>query len=523
MKNMTANEPENLSGPREKGGPGLWLARLGLAGALVAVLTWFYWPVLVKWATVVYEDENYSFGLLIPFVIAYIIYRKWPELRRLPRQSSWLGLPCLVLALGIYIYGTIVDLKFIQIVSFWVMVVGLLLLQGGRQLVRLLSFPLFLLLIMIPLPKLVINFLTFRLQLLSSYLSAAVMRFLGFTVHLQGNVIDLGGRQLQVAEACSGLGYIVNAVVLGIVFCYFFQRQAWRVAVLLLSLIPAAILANVLRLVSIAYFPFMQEGFWHMSLGLSIFIVGFDYLRLINWLLNRYAPPAAPPQEKSVAPPPAAGPATPRVSYYLLNFAGLIFLALAYPLSVPITQPPPVPMLQSFDNFPMQIDGWVGKRTYMQDTTIINALEADDYLQADFVNGRQDRINLWITYHANQVRGVNKYMHSPQYCMPGAGWQIAHSETLELGQEGHTARFDIFQRGQEKRGVLYWYLYGGKWLSTDYQLLRMYVGLDGLIQGKNYGSLIQISAPIGRNVAEVKKELKAFAALIKPLLSEFIP
>jgi|GEM_PF-5883044 len=512
-----------MDNPREVKGSQLslfWL-RLGLAISLVAVLIWFYWPVLLKWAKVIYEDENYSFGLLIPLVIAYIIYRKWPELTRLTWSSSWLGLPCLVLAFVIYIYGTIVDLKFIQIVSLWVMLVGMLLLQGGWRLLRLLSFPLFLLLIMIPLPKTVINFFTFRLQLFSSWLSAEVLRVLGFTTHLQGNIIDLGGRQLQVAEACSGLGYIINALVLGIVFCYFFQRQAGKVVVLLLSLVPAAIVANVLRLVGIAYFPMLQEGFWHMSLGLSIFILGFDYLRLINWLLNRFFPTAGQPAAAVEAKPPGTAPASPRVSYYLLNVVGLIFLVLAYPLSLPITQPPPVPMLQSFDKFPMHIDGWVGKRYFIEDAHLIEYLAADDYLQAEFVNGQQDRIALWITYHANQVRGVNKYMHSPQYCMPGSGWKIIHTETVELGP-GQTARYSIFEKGQAKQGILYWYLYGGKWLSTDYQLLRMYIGLDSLIQGKNYGSLIQVSALIAGNEEKVKNELIAFAALIKPLLPEFI-
>ncbi len=497
--------------------------RLGLALALIAALLWFYWPVLVKWAVVVYEDENYSFGLLIPFVIAFIVYRKWPELRQLPWESSWLGLPCLILGLAVYVYGTIVDLKFIQILSFWIMVLGLLFLQGGWQLVQLLSFPLFLLLISIPLPKLVINYFTFRLQLLSSQITAEVLRLLGFTIFLQGNVIDLGGRQLQVAEACSGLGYIVNALVLGIVFCYFFQRQAWRVAVLLLSLIPAAIFANVLRLVSIAYFPFMQEGFWHMSLGLSIFIVGFDYLRLINWLLNKFAPPAPP---AAARPAPAVAAANPgpggRASVYVINLLGLAFLLAAYPISLAYTQTPPVPLLQSFDNFPMEIDGWVGKRTFLEDVNVLDRLEADEYIQAEFTNAKGERINLWITYHANQVRGMNKYMHSPQYCMPGAGWKIIHTEEITLAP-GRVARYSIFEKNQFRLGVLYWYLYGGKWLSTDYQLLRMYIGLDSMWRGENFGALIQFSTPITSHDQDVKKKLVAFADLIIPLLPGFIP
>ena len=170
---------------------------------------------------------------------------------------------------------------------------GVLWLLGGWRLVRLLSFPLLLLAIIIPLPQFFISRLTLKMQLASSQLAADMLRLMGYPVALSGNVIDLGDRQLQVVAACSGLGYLFNALGLAVIFCYFFQRRAWKVAVLLLSMIPFAIIANASRLATIGIWPIFEKGLWHASFGLSIFIVGFDYLKGINWILNYFSPAAS--------------------------------------------------------------------------------------------------------------------------------------------------------------------------------------------------------------------------------------
>ena len=93
-----------------------------------------------------------------------------------------------------------------------VILAGVLWLLGGWRLVRLLSFPLLLLAMVIPLPQMVLSRLTLRMQLASSQLAADMLRLLGYPVALFGNVIDLGDRQLQVVAACSGLGYLFNAL-----------------------------------------------------------------------------------------------------------------------------------------------------------------------------------------------------------------------------------------------------------------------------------------------------------------------
>ena len=91
---------------------------------------------------------------------------------------------------------------------------------------------------------------------------------------------------MQIVSACSGLRYILALLALGIIFCYFYQRRPWKAALLLLSLIPAAIIANALRVAAMGIFPALQEGFWHGFSGWLIFLFCFAFLALFNWLLS---------------------------------------------------------------------------------------------------------------------------------------------------------------------------------------------------------------------------------------------
>lgn len=211
------------------------------AVVLLSVIMWSYWPVLATLIKYIYRNDDYSFGLLIPFVVGYIVYLKWPEIQQKALQPSWLGLLIIAFGFGIYIVGEIFGSSYIPSFSFVVVISGLLFLVGSWELVRSMGFPLLLLILMIPSNTWFIKHVSLQLQLIASTLAAGILSGIGVPVLRQGNVIDLGVRQLQVVAACSGLRYILSLLTLGLIYCYFYQRRFWKAAVLIVSLIPAAI------------------------------------------------------------------------------------------------------------------------------------------------------------------------------------------------------------------------------------------------------------------------------------------
>ncbi len=490
-----------------------------ILGSLLAIaVLWLYWPVLINLFTQLSTDEDFSYGLLLPLVSAYLVYLKWPELRCQSWRPSWLGLAVMALALGLYLGGKLAAEFYSTRVSFLIFMAGVLLLTGGWKILRLLAFPLFLLVLMLPLPSIVTSYVTLPLQLISSRLAAKFLRFLGYPLLLQGNVIDLGVRQLQVVAACSGLRYILSLLALGIIFCYFYQRSLWKAAILLVALVPSAILANALRVAGMGIYPALQEGFWHGFTGWLIFIFCFGFLALLNIGLNRLQPQAAP-VPPSIAPVIPDQEAVGRLSHLI---AALCMIVLSGILVYTVAQPPSVPLLQSFDKFPLQLGPWQGHRTYI-DPMIFEKTDADSYLDAEFSAPEKEPVSLYIAHYESQSKpgGLG---HNPGVCMTGAGWQTIASGTSEVGP-GLPVNYLVLKRGAGSIPILvyYWNIQQGRWKALEsarfYKLVTIY---HGVRLHRTDWALIRLVTPINHDLDAAQKRLTSFAQMVAPLLPQFI-
>lgn len=483
----------------------------------MAGILYLFWPVLIYLATLLSENEDYSFGLLLPFVSAYIVYLKKDELLNRPWKSSWIGLAVLIFALGLHVIGVVGTGRYFSQLSFLICLIGLFILIGGWDLCKTLSFPLFLLFLMLPPPITFIADLTLPLQLISSRLATALLRFGGIPVLRHGNIIDLGNRQLQVVAACSGLRYILALFALGCIFCYFYQRRPWKVSLLLVILIPGAILANAFRVAAMGLFPILEQpGFWHSFSGWLIFVFCFGLLLTVNQLLNRLQPenlssdPAAP-----IAPTPSAG----RRAINRNLIAGLVLMCLAIPLIHLGTRINPRPLKQSFDKFPLEIGPWHGNPIPV-DPEMIKATGAHAYFNADYkAISDHKQISLWIAYYENQE--TESIGHTPRHCLPGSGWDTLKSGVTEIAP-GKKVNYMIMDAMGKKVLVYYWNLVGGKIVTSD-RWNKFYLIYHGLINRRTDAALVRLIIPIDGDMEAVRGNLNSFANLVISVLPKIIP
>jgi exosortase D (VPLPA-CTERM-specific) len=483
---------------------------------LITAILWIYWPILVNLATDLATNEDYSFGLLLPLVTCYVVYLKWPQIRQQTWQPSWLGLVIIALGFGLMVFGELVSVFYLGPVSFMVVITGLIFLRGGWRLVRVLAFPILLLFLMIPPPSLVTKQLTLPLQLLSSRLAAGFLQAAGIPLLRHGNVIDMGVAQLQVVDACSGLRYIVSLAALGIIFCYFYQRRLWKAVTLIVFVIPAAILANALRVAAMGLYPALQKGFLHSFSGWLIFIFCFGVLVLLNYILNYLQPQVSQPVLIKADVPKAGAPRAFR-RYALVALGLVCFLGF---LTHRLTQTPAVPLLQSFDAFPMQIGPWTGQREFL-DAAMAKAVGADDYLEASFSNRGHDRVSLWMAFFEKQEKETDKRIHSPILCLTGSGWQIIDSKIVDIAP-GLPVQYLLIEQGNTRQVVYFWYYQRGRWLASEYSRY-FYMGFDGLFRRRNDGAIVRLITPVGKEVQPAQERLRAFAHLLIPILNKFIP
>ncbi|HVQ37111.1 MAG TPA: exosortase, partial [Pyrinomonadaceae bacterium] len=160
--------------------------------AISSVLVFVYATVLLKLGRDWWTDENYSHGLLIPFIIAYIAWGQRKQfLRTAQRPASLIGLTAVVAALVALWAGTAGAELFMQRSSLVLVLAGTVLYFGGFALLRLLVVPLFLLLLAIPIPAILFNKIAFPLQLFASRCAVWAMMAFDIPVLRQGNVIEL--------------------------------------------------------------------------------------------------------------------------------------------------------------------------------------------------------------------------------------------------------------------------------------------------------------------------------------------
>jgi exosortase D (VPLPA-CTERM-specific) len=480
-----------------------------------------YWPVLTHLVQQLASDEDFSYGLLLPFVSAYLVYLRWPELRREPWQPSWIGLVVMGLGLIMYLVGKLAAEFYSTRVSFPIFIAGILLLTGGWKILRLLAFPLLLLILMLPLPGIITGTLTLPLQLISSNLAAMFLRALGYPLVLQGNVIDLGVRQLQVVAACSGLRYILSLLALGIIYCYFFQRRPWKGAILLISLVPAAILANAVRVAAMGIYPALQEGFWHSFTGWLIFIFCFGFLGLLNWGLD-YLEPQTQESAPAQNSPAEAGMPPSRVpsSYTPFLIASLAMIVLSGSLIYTIGSPRRVPMIQSFDHFPLQIGPWQGRRTYM-DPQIFERTDADSYFDADFSNSGREPVSLYIAHYESQA-SAGGLGHNPANCMTGSGWKTLESGTTRIAPN-LPANYLLLERQGVRLLVYYWNIQQGQWEAlSSARVYKFYTIFSALRRHRSDWALIRLIAPVNSDVQAARERLATFGQQLVPLLPQFI-
>ena len=263
-------------------------------------LLWFGALLLLGYAPVLFSlvknwnaDADMGHAFFVPIIAAFIAWQKRAELAATPAQPSWWGLP-IVLYGGLQLcIATLGAELFTARTAFLISLVGIILLLGGPRFLRILAFPLFLLLFMIPIPAIIYNRITFPLQLIASQAAENALSLLQIPVLREGNVLELPDQTLSVVEACSGIRSLLSLSFLSLVFGYFFETRNWIRIVLFFSTIPIAIVANGARVTLTGILaetkPELAEGFFHAMSGWIIFMVALCILAIWHQVLVRGA------------------------------------------------------------------------------------------------------------------------------------------------------------------------------------------------------------------------------------------
>ena len=272
---------------------------LWYVGALLFLTAWLYAPILVRLVRQWWSDPNFSHGFFVPLFSGYVLWQNRQQLASIaPKPSTW-GLPVIVFSLLMLVVGTFGAELFLSRASLILLAAGMVIFFFGWVMLRAVFFPLAFLLLMVPIPAIVFDQITFPLQILASKLAAWTLPIFGVPVLREGNVIYLPSMPLEVAQACSGIRSLMSLATLAIIYGYLLESRMWVRWTLALASVPIAMAANGFRIVGtgliVQYWdPEKAEGFFHLFSGWLIFVVSlfmlFGLHQIIKFFSSKWEP-----------------------------------------------------------------------------------------------------------------------------------------------------------------------------------------------------------------------------------------
>jgi exosortase len=260
---------------------------------ILAVLTFltyiptFMWMVY-RWTA---AETYYSHGFLVPLISGFIIWQKKSELGELKIEPVKLGWLFFIFGISIHIISAMFQVYFSSGFSLILILVGLVLLSLGKNCLKQLLFPILFIAFMIPLPMVTIANLSFRLKIFAAQLATFIVNKLGVQAIREGSIIKTLHSSLMVEDPCSGIRSLIALIALGALMAYFSHLSKIKKTILLLSSLPIAILANVIRIVALTfvsdiYGTKVATGTFHNIMGILVFVFAFIGLSLIQHLLK---------------------------------------------------------------------------------------------------------------------------------------------------------------------------------------------------------------------------------------------
>lgn len=285
------------------------LPRPAIAG-FPPMLTWvpvmlglaaMYIPSLVDLFRGIWSTPEQGHGPMVLAVSVWLLYRQWPAMQAAaspdlfqgrPQPSAW-GWPVLVFGLLLYIVGRSQDILIFEIGSMIWMLAAIALLFIGPRALRVMWFPLFFMLFMVPLPGPIVDAVTMPMKLAVSYMADTILFAAGYPIARTGVVLQIGQYQLLVADACAGLHTLFSLEAMGLLYLNLVRHDSWfRNILLAILIIPISFAANVIRVMTLTLITYHYgdaagQGFLHGFAGMVLFISALLLIIGVDSLLQQ--------------------------------------------------------------------------------------------------------------------------------------------------------------------------------------------------------------------------------------------
>jgi exosortase A len=264
--------------PRAWRGP---LATLAAAWLGLVVLFLAEWrDMAAQW----WDISTYNHILLVPAIVAWLVSLRWPGLAQLQPAPWWPGLLVVAGALLLWVLGDFAGLSVARQLGAVVMLQGAVVALLGPRVAWGLAFPLSYMAFLVPVGEELVP----ALQLLTARMTMGLLGISGIPALLEGVFITTPTAVFKVAEACSGVKFLIAMIAFGTLVANVCFRRWRRRATFMAVAVAVPIAANGVRAwgtIFIAHYSGVQfaEGFDHVFYGWVFFAVVIGLVVALGW------------------------------------------------------------------------------------------------------------------------------------------------------------------------------------------------------------------------------------------------
>ena len=441
------------------------------------LLVWLFCFAETLWsmAAIWLRSDTYAHGILILPISIFLIWRKRQHIAATVLQPSYLALPLLFALVVVWYFADAVAVNVVSQLAVVLMLPVLVWLCCGWQLLKLLRFPLLYLLFAVPMGDNLVPWL----QDITADITVAVLQLSQIPVYRDGLYLATPTGLFLVAEACSGIRYLIASVALGTLYAYLTYTSRVKQLLFCLAAVIVPILANGLRAYGIVLIASLTE--MKYAVGVDHLIYGWLFFGLIIFIMFYIGGFFADKQS------PIIVDNTPQIkrapAAVLISGLSIMLMPLLINLLLPPLSPQPVYNVKKLEQSLTPVAESVALPKFVDSSAqLTGSWQHDDhdilFYSAFYLHTDDKKLISW---------------HNQPY--QSASWTPASSQRRQLqfsDQQLSLQEFDLRASNGQKR--LLWYWYGsGEYFSADPYFITAMQALGKVLHLSQHGSFYAIS------------------------------
>lgn len=282
MSSTAIDQPANA--PARESGSTIWAKHLRLLGLAAAAIIILFWRDGLAMVDAWWNVSTYNHCLLILPILIWLVQQRRQELAKITPTIWTPGLVWMGAAAGGWLLGEAAGVSFARQLGVVMMLQGAVITLLGLKVVRGLVFPLFYSFFLVPFGEEFVPFL----QTVTAKMSMIFLAWADIPAFIDGVFISTPTGYFEVAEACSGVKFLIAMIAYGALvsnICFLSWR---RRALFMIAAVLVPIVANGIRAFGTIYVAHhvsidFATGFDHIFYGWFFFAFVLILVMAIGW------------------------------------------------------------------------------------------------------------------------------------------------------------------------------------------------------------------------------------------------